>query len=422
MSDFINGILLLYYHPLRRVASTVMEHVEAFERHSQFKVLSLNTELGFPKNLSRFQFKVIVLHYSLFGITPYQLNAGFLNYLKQSKSYKIAFFQDEHHFCQSRFAFLNRYQVDCVYTLLEPEYFKDVYQKYTSVPKLVYGIPGYVPENLIALAKRITKPDKERKIDIGYRGRILKFYMGKGGQEKSEIGRSFLKQAHSFDLKIDISVVESKRIYGESWYEFLSNCRAVLGAEAGVSIFDLEDVVRLEYERLIKKNPKITFEEMSENILSKWEDNIPYRTISPRHFEAAALRVCQILFEGKYSGIMKPMVHYIPLQKDFSNFDEVIRMFRDERLRHELQENAYRDLIASDRFSYRHFIKDFDRELGALDLSRNIDKNTIEQTTELLNQDLFTRRIKSQIRSLFHTPFPGRRFIVSLVKPAIARF
>ena len=64
-------------------------------------------------------------------------------------------------------------------------------------------------------------------------------------------------------------------------------------------------------------------EEAYELLLYQYEDNIPYRTISPRHFEASALRLCQILLEGKYSGVMRPMVHYIPLKKDFSNFDEV---------------------------------------------------------------------------------------------------
>jgi len=37
------------------------------------------------------------------------------------------------------------------------------------------------------------------------------------------------------------------------------------------------------------------------------------------------------------------MVHYIPLKKDFSNFEEVMRMYRDESLRRELTENCYRD-------------------------------------------------------------------------------
>ena len=59
--------------------------------------------------------------------------------------------------------------------------------------------------------------------------------------------------------------------------------------------------------------------------LPRWEDNVYYRTISPRHFEAAAFRICQVLFEGRYSGVLEPMVHYIPLKKDFSNIDEVIR-------------------------------------------------------------------------------------------------
>jgi len=69
--------------------------------------------------------------------------------------------------------------------------------------------------------------------------------------------------------------------------------------------------------------------------------------MSPRVFEAAAVRSCQILFEGRYSGILEPMVHYIPLKKDFSNFEEVLRRYRDESIRRELTENAHRDLIAS---------------------------------------------------------------------------
>ena len=83
------------------------------------------------------------------------------------------------------------------------------------------------------------------------------------------------------------------------------------------------------------------------------EEEIPYRTISPRHLEAAAFRVCQILFEGRYAGLLEPMVHYIPLRKDFSNLDEVLDRFRDADLRAQIAENAYRDLIASRRAELR---------------------------------------------------------------------
>ncbi len=81
------------------------------------------------------------------------------------------------------------------------------------------------------------------------------------------------------------------------------------------------------------------------------------------------MRSCQILYEGHYSGVMEPMTHYIPLRKDFSNFDEVVEAFRDPELRQRLTDNAHRDLIASGRYAYEAFVAGFDRELEAAGLS-----------------------------------------------------
>jgi len=361
----VHGILLLYHHYWNKNAPTIMEHVDSFSKYSKFKVWAVNTEKGFPSGLNRFEFDIIVLHYSLFG-SYYLLNHAFLEYIERSKSsYKIVFFQDEHHYCQQRFAFLNKYDIDCVYTLLHPDYFKDVYGKYTSVRKLVHNLTGYVDDALIEKARRFSKPDRTRNIDIGYRGRRLKFYMGKGSQEKFEIGERFLTRARGSGLKLDIESSEGDRLYGNKWYKFLGDQKACLGTEAGVSIFDIEDVVLTEYERLISENPSMTFEEMSERFLKRWEGNIPYRTISPRHFEAAAFRICQILFEGEYQGILKPMIDYIPLKKNFSNFDDVLKLFRDTQFRQQITDNCYRNLIASGKYSYRKFIEGFDRELMA---------------------------------------------------------
>ncbi|MGQ0811529.1 MAG: hypothetical protein ACT4OO_09935 [Nitrospiraceae bacterium] len=360
-----NGILLLYHRPtLRKGAATVEESIEAFGRYSQFRVWSLNTEYGFSRGLSKVHFPVIVLHYSLFGGWDYPLDKGFCEYLDQcTTSYKIAFFQDEHRYCRQRFSFLNRYKIDCVYTLIEPEYFKDTYRKYTAVPTLLSHIPGYVGEGLIEAAGRFGKPDRDRIIDIGYRGRPLAFYMGKGAQEKSGIATGFLEHAKGLNLKFDIACSERERLYGDDWYRFTAECRAFLGVEAGVSIFDVDDVVREECDKLLDANPGLSFQEVADQLLHRYEDRMRYRTISPRHFEAAAFRVCQILFEGNYSGILKPMVHYIPLKKDFSNFDEVIRRYSDDNVRRELTDNAYRDLIASGQYSYKHFVAAFDTEL-----------------------------------------------------------
>jgi hypothetical protein len=360
----INGILFLYHHPIISNAPTIMEHVNSFQRYSRFKVWEINTEFGFPLSLYGISFDIIVLHYSLFGSSQYQLGPRFLYYLEHNKSsYKVAFFQDEYYFCQQRFEFIRRYKIDCVYTLLSPEYFKDVYIKYIKVPKLVPTLTGYVSEHLITKANKFARPSEKRTIDVGYRARKLPFFMGKGAQEKSDIAVKFQEYAKGTGLKININTQEGYRLYGNAWYKFLGNCKACLGVEAGVSIFDLDGTAYEGYERLIAENPNMTFGEMSQRLLNKYEDNIPYRTISPRHFEAAVFRVCQILYEGHYSGILKPMVHYIPLKKDFSNFDEVIRLFHDDDFRHRITDNCYRDLIASGRYSYRKFIKSFDQEL-----------------------------------------------------------
>jgi len=360
----INGILIIYHHYLGPYASMIKDLVSAFENHSRFKVWAVNVELGFPKALRDYEFGVIVLHYSLFGWLPFFLSEEFLGYLGESgSSYKVAFFQDEYRYWPERSELLNRYKVDCVYTCIEPSYFKDTYERYTKVPRLLNYIPGYVSDEMVKWAGEVSKRDGSRGIDIGYRGRQSYHYMGRAAREKHEIGSRFLELASGLGLRMDISSEEQKRIYGKQWLEFLGNCRATLGVEAGVSIFDIDNVIIPQYQRMVAEKPEMDFEEVYEKLLCRYDGKgIYYRTISPRAFEAAAVRTCQILFEGRYSGILKPMVHYIPLKKDFSNFDDVIRMYRDESFRRELTENAYRDLIASGEYSYRQFIKRFEKE------------------------------------------------------------
>lgn len=419
MRRTVNGVLLVYHHPLQADAPTIMEHVGAFEHHSRFRVFSVNTELGFPQSLGELDFTVIVLHYSLFGVDPFMLDEYFRQYVRGSDAYKVAFFQDENNYCRARFAFIDEAGIDLIYTLLEPGYWDEVYRRHTSVRKLVHTLTGYVSDEFVKRAASITVPDDERTIDIGYRTRTLPFYMGRGAREKSELGHRFLERAQGSGLKLDIAVDEESRIYGDAWPRFLANCRGVLGTEAGVSIFDLDDVVRTECERIVAANPEITFEELSEQFLNRYEDRIHYRTVSPRHFEAAALRVCQILYVGKYSGILEPMVHYIPLEKDFSNFDEVLRRFRDPELRRELTENAYRDLIGSGQYSYPRFIESFDEGLVAAGFQPGIDAGLAERVALGLRRDESRLMRGARAWALLRRPFPGRQALAAVVKPPL---
>ena len=124
-----SSILLIYHYPSFDDASTIMEHIDAFGKYSDFNIIKVNTDLGFPKYLNSIEFSAIILHYSLFGTFPFKLNNNFSSYLfRKNKCIKIAFFQDEMQFCQQRFDFINKANIKVIYSLLEEEYFNEVYK------------------------------------------------------------------------------------------------------------------------------------------------------------------------------------------------------------------------------------------------------------------------------------------------------
>jgi hypothetical protein len=115
------------------------------------------------------------------------------------------------------------------------------------------------------------------------------------------------------------------------------------------------------------------------------------------------------------------MVHYIQLKKNFSNFDEVIRLFKDDAFRHELTENAYRDLIASGRYTYQRFLETFDEELLAAGFTPAIPPSQVQEVTRLLERGSAYRHLRTWITSLRHRPFPGRKYVRVFAKPVLKR-
>lgn len=415
----INGILFLYHRPLLiKDATAILENIEAFKIYSEFQVHLVNTELGFPAELFTMEFEIIILHYSLFGlIVQNELKRNFYQYVKSSsKSFKICFFQDEYRFCKIRFSMINDLNIDMIYTLIEPHQYDLVYKKYTDVKHIKTCLTGYVGEDLIQMGNKYAHSEAERTIDVGYRGRVLPFYMGSGAQEKARIGVEFASRCNDnkLNLKLDIEFEENKRIYGDNWYKFIGSCKSVLGVESGVSLFDIEDVVFEQCEKYLSDNPNANFEEVYERILKPWENNIPNRVISPRNFESIALKTCQIMFEGHYLGIFQPMLHYIPLKKDFSNFDDVIAMFHDKGLRKQIVDRCYEEFILSERFTYQSFIHSFDADIKMIGFQPKRSSTDYEKIMSLLNRDKTSRLIKAYAWRLRHQNFPGRSVLAAI--------
>lgn len=436
MHELANGrILLLFSRPFAfRDASTIREHIGSLPRHSAFSFFTANTNYGFPPSLSGQRFDAIVLHYTLFASAVFGLNAQWLEYIDRcTSSYKIAFFQDEYFACPHRFAFLRDHRIDCVYTLLNAEWAPRVYGDHANIETVIPTLAGYVSEDMVRATSKFALSDAERSIDIGYRSRPLLPYMGRAAREKTFIAEETKRRSAGLGLHLDIETSEQHRLYGNAWYRFLGLCKTSLGVEAGVSVFDLEGVVYRRYLDLLETRPDASFEEMAQllaPVMDPWEDRVFYRTISPRHFEAAAFGICQVMFEGRYSDILEPMRHYIPLKKDFSNFGDVLELLQSPAERERITKGAYADLIRSGAFSYRDFARGFDLMLLRIGLKPPAVRVTASATTRLaFSRPRELPRVSRQIlravlwgiRSWTQRSRFSRRFILPVAGPAIER-
>jgi hypothetical protein len=411
-----SSILLIYHYPSFDDASTIMEHIDAFGKYSDFNIIKVNTDLGFPKYLNSVEFSAIILHYSLFGTFPFKLNNNFSSYLfRKNKCIKIAFFQDEMHFCQQRFDFINKANIKVIYSLLEEEYFNEVYKMNSYAKDVRKTLTGYVCDGLIEKGLKYQIPFKDRKIDVGYRARKLDFKYGSGALEKYEIAEKFEQEAKNKLLTIDISTREQDRIYGVNWYKFTANCKFMLGVMAGTSIFDITGQIHKEVDLFLIKNPNASFNEVRLAILDDYENKIRYRTISPRLFECAAMKTCMILYKDDYQGILKEGIHYIGLEKDFSNINTVFSQMSDFTFVNEIIENAYRDLILSGDYHYKKFVKNFDETLLSLGLKPESEKHETELVNNLIQRDVWIRLSLRRIKSLKSIPFPGRSLLKYII-------
>ena len=360
-----NGVLLLHFG-FGPATPDLQESVRAFGHHSRFPIFPVNAALGYPRGLDRLRFAAVALHYTMFYGNSKPLTEPFRDYLARDRdALKIAFFQDEQNHLHEKLAFCSEYGVDCVYTCLEAPYAERVSGP-TGASRVRTQLPGYVSDALRAAGATLARPDARRRIDVGYRGRKPPESWGPVAREKYEIAVEFRRRAAGLDLRLDIETDEARRIYGRRWLGFIADCRAMLGTESGARL--------------------------------PLPGEVPYRTVSPRHFEAAALRSCQILYEGRYSGTMEPMVHYIPLRKDFSNFDEVVERFHDAGLRRRLTDNAHRDLIESGQFGYAAFVRGVDEELTAAGL-RPGEPAHADRVAAILYPSWLGRRARRSLRA-----------------------
>jgi hypothetical protein len=218
---------------------------------------------------------------------------------------------------------------------------------------------------------------RRRPIDVAYRGSLQPWNFGRLAYEKAEIGERFREAARPHGLAVDISSRWEDRHFGRAWTDFMCRSRAVLGVEGGASIVDFTGEVERETREYLQRFPGASFENLWQAILRRHEDNCYYRTISPRIFEAASCRCVQVLYEGDYSGVLTPGRHYIPLRRDFTNVDDVIRQLHDLEQCQSMVELAFKEIVLDPRYSEQAFVDAFDAELSAALAAKSLHSATL---------------------------------------------
>lgn len=405
--------VLLLCDDSRGHANTVRQHIAAFKRFSRHDVRIFN-----PRGLTRSyfldldEFDVVVIHYSLVIISDHYLAPAFREQIRRFSGLKMQFIQDEYRWVDDITDMMRYLGIHVLWTLVPPAEIPKVYddRRLPGVRK-IHTLGGYVPDDLGA----IVPPHVEaRPIDIGYRGRTLPYWLGTLAQEKVWIAQGVLERAERYSLRCDLAWAEEDRIYGRRWNRFLSSCKTTLGTESGASISDFDGSVERRTKAYLAEHPDADFCAVYRDVLQSFEGNVKLQVVSPRVFEAAALRTGLILFPGEYSGVVQPWIHYIPLAKDFSNMDEVVKCLRDAAFLRSLTERAYVDLVASGRYSLRRFIRDFDDALDEAKPGHGTSRKVSYQLAAMARPVTLARQ------HAVHAAEPVLRIPRALVKVGIA--
>lgn len=352
--------VLVLYDANSTHAQTTYEYLCSFNLYSQHNIFyaraTNNAECRFNLN----SFDVVVFHYSVRLSLTWHLSPYYKKVLESYKGYKILFIQDEYETTETVRWWIEKLQINAVFTCIPRDYIGVVFPpKRFSTVEFEQVLTGYVPIDHDKF-NSYYKPFSSRTNIIGYRGRKLPYWYGDLGQEKLTIAVKMREICLNKAIVADIEWDDNKRIYGEAWYDFLSNCKATLGTETAANIFDDYGEIKKAVEGEIHSNPSISYQEVFDKHLFAHEGKIRMNQISPRIFEAISLRTALVLFEGEYSGVIFAHTHYIPLKKDFSNINEVLAKLEDDQYLETITERAYRDVIASGRYSYQNFIEKFD--------------------------------------------------------------
>jgi hypothetical protein len=345
-------VLFLYWHPKgSEMRLAVQQHLRLLEGRG-LRILYRNAIDPAPPWLAWTAPDLCLLHTTF--LSHARWNYEFEEYSRrfrwvaQLRCPKVALPQDEYDHAGLMDEWLLELGATSVYSCFGADQWQTLYPQLSGRATFHETLTGFIDEEAAAeIAGRIT-PHAERRCDIVYRARNLPYWFGSHGQLKHRIAEVVRERAGGLGLRTDISTRPEDTIYGAGWLDFLMSGRAVIGSESGSSVLDAQGEIQRRISRLLAERPDLTFDDVDSQMPSGW-DSYAFFAISPRHLEAVITKTAQVLVEGRYSGVLEPERHYIPLRRDFSNLDEALDRLHDAAAVETMTERAYQDVYLSGR-------------------------------------------------------------------------
>lgn len=278
------------------------------------------------------------------------------------------------------------------------------------------ALTGYFENSEWLELQRFSKPFNERSIDLGQRVRHLPPQLGIKAGLKGQLAVEFAHEATKKGFVCDVSTKDEDVFVGDAWWQFLGDSRFTVSRRGGASLADPTGRLADKVRRYLLRHPNVTMEELRNRVSLKGGREGDFSAISPRLFEAAALGVCQILEPDHYVNNFEPWTHYIPIENNFSNIEEVFDVMRDTDRCREIVERSQQLLLKSDSFTYSAFIQKFREITGietrilrvddVVDSSEDFDEIVIQKTEALawvqdyVQRAFLKRKIRQAISSL----------------------
>ena len=318
------------------------------------------TRLAFDLYKKRNQaYDLIFYPYGFFNRNGDRWRKSIFQLFSGVKGTKIFFLENEYRSLNRKLAYALSLDVDYVTTQIPKNIADRVYSAFLPPARIISLPHGLNPRVVTELAPR--NGAHRREIDIDITGDPYPFYLGH--QDRQELARYFSTIAETYGVRVAVNIGRGKRIDRASWIRHLFECKGVLHHEAGSDYLETNDSTRDKVNRYLSARGGATFEEVFDKFFKGYSNPVSGRALSSRHFEAIGTKTCQIMFPGRYNDILMADEHYIAIERDYSNIDDVMSRFQDVGYRQQMVDRAYE--FAMDGHTHQHRINELLRYIGA---------------------------------------------------------